>query len=118
MPHLLFKLNSVPEDEANEVRQVLDDAEIFFYETDSGRWGFGFSGMWTKDDSQLDEAKSLIQAYQIERYQEVTEKRLKLEESGQQISRINYFMTSPIKFSVLIIFASLLAYFTVIPFFN
>ena len=118
MPHLLFKLNSVPDDEALEVRQVLDEAEILFYETDSGRFGLGFSGIWTKDDSQLEQAKEIINAYQLQRYERVLLERQEVEDAGEQISRLDFFMRSPIKFSVLLIFAGLLAYFTVMPFFK
>ena len=33
MAKLLFKLNSVPDDEAEEIRALLAEAEINFYET-------------------------------------------------------------------------------------
>jgi len=118
MSHLVFKLNSVPEDEANEVRDLLDKHEIHFYETDSGRWGLGYAAIWMKNDEQLDKAKNLIQEYQVERYQKVNSEHKELEQSGEKISRISFFMHSPIKFTILLIFAGLLAYFTVIPFFK
>lgn len=117
MSHLVFKLNSVPDDEAEEVRQLLDTAEIPFYETDSGRWGLGFAALWMKEVEQLEHAKDLIQEYQMSRYQRVTEEHQKQEESGEKISRIAFFLTSPIRFSMLLVFAGLLAYFTVVPFF-
>jgi len=118
MSHLVFKLNSVPEDEANEVRDLLEENEIQFYETDSGRWGLGYAAIWMKDKEHLDKAKSLIQEYQVERYQRVKSEHQALEESGEKISRIDFFMNSPIKFTILLVFAGLLAYFTVIPFFK
>lgn len=118
MSYLVFKLNGVPEDEANDVRQLLDDAEIQFYETDSGRWGLGSAGIWMKDKEQLENAKSLIEDYQTERYQRVKSEHDALAESGEQISRLEFFLRSPIRFSILLIFAGLLAYFTVIPFFG
>ena len=118
MSYLVFKLNGVPEDEANDVRQLLDDAEIQFYETDSGRWGLGSAAIWMKDKEQLDNAKSLIDDYQTERYQRVKSEHDALAESGDRISRLEFFLSSPIRFSILLIFAGLLAYFTVIPFFG
>lgn len=118
MSHLVFKLNGVPDDEANEVRQLLVDAEINFYETDSGRWGLGYAAIWTKDKDSLNKAKELIQVYQLNRYNRVTEEHRTIEESGEKISRLTFFLTSPIRFSILIIFAGLLAYFTVMPFFH
>jgi len=118
MSHLLFKLNSVPDDEAEEIRQMLDSAEIPFYETDSGRWGLGFAAVWMKEPEQLEHAKNLIQEYQMSRYQRVTEEHKAQQASGERISRVEFFLTSPIKFSILLIFAGLLAYFTVVPFFK
>ncbi len=118
MSYLVFKLNSVPEGEADEIRQLLDTAEISFYETDSGRWGLGYAAIWMREDTQLESAKSLIKSYQNERYQRVKEEHEAIEESGDKISRLEYFFSSPIRYSLLIIFAGLLAYFTVIPFFK
>jgi len=118
MSLLIFKLNGVPDDEANEVRQLLDEAEINFYETDSGRWGLGYAAIWTKESEQQQQAKSLIEVYQSERSARVKSEHAALEESGQKISRFEYFMGSPIRFTILLIFAGLLAYFTVMPFFK
>ena len=118
MSHLIFKLNSVPDDEANDVRQLLDESEIAFYETDSGRWGLGYAAIWTKDKEVVELAKNLIEEYQMSRYQRVTEEHKKIEQAGEKISRLTFFLTSPIRFSLLIIFAGALAYFTVIPFFK
>ena len=118
MAHLVFKLNGVPDDEANDVRQLLDDAEIQFYETDSGRWGLGYAAIWMKDKEQLDSAKSLIDGYQTERFQRAKLELEALKQSGDRVSRLAFFLSSPIRFSLLLIFAGLLAYFTVIPFFG
>ncbi len=118
MSHLVFKLNGVPEDEANDVRQLLDDAEIQFYETDSGRWGLGYAAIWMREKEKLDSVKSLISDYQTERYQRVKSEHEALKQSGDQVSRLEFFLSSPIRFTVLLIFAGLLAYFTVMPFFG
>ncbi len=118
MSHLLFKLSGVPEDEAEDIRDLLESAEIEWYETDSGRWGLGYAAMWTREESKVERAKELIKAYQIERYQKAQSELEQLEQSGQKISRLEFFMQSPIKFTLLVIFAGLLGYFTVVPFFG
>ena len=117
MSRLIFKLNSVPEDEADEIRQLLENAEIPFYETDSGRWGLGFAAIWLKDKDLFESSKQIINDYQKERYQRVNDEHRAQEEAGEKISRIEFFKNAPIKFSLLIVFAVLLAYFTVAPFF-
>jgi hypothetical protein len=118
MSNLLFKLNGVPEDEAEDVRDILEEAEIEWYETDSGRWGLGYAAMWTRDKSKVERAKQLIQQYQIERYQRVKNELGSQELAGEKVSRLEFFMQSPIKFTLLVIFAGLLGYFTVVPFFG
>lgn len=69
MAILIFRLNNVPEDEANEVRERLDSAKIDYYETSAGKWGFSMAGIWLKDESQHDEASALLAAYAQEREQ-------------------------------------------------
>jgi Family of unknown function (DUF6164) len=118
MSNLLFKLNGVPEDEAEDIRDILESAEIEWYETDSGRWGLGYAAMWTREKEKVDQAKQLIKEYQTERYQNAQSELESLERTGEKISRLDFFMQSPIKFALLIIFAGLLGYFTVVPFFG
>ena len=118
MSHLVFKLNNVPDDESNEIRRLLDDLEIEYYETDTGRWGLGFAAIWLPKEDHLEKAKDAIEQYQKERCERVRSEHKALDDSGENITRFQYFMTSPIKFSILLIFAGALAYFTVLPFFK
>lgn len=69
MPVLLFKLNQVPLDEAEEVRALLSEQELPFYETPQGFWGFSLGGLWLADD-QLHlqaQAEEAIEKYQLQR---------------------------------------------------
>lgn len=63
MTHLLYRLNQLPEDEILDIRQLLEEAEIEFYETSSGNWGISLAAIWLPDDSQLDDAKGLLENY-------------------------------------------------------
>ena len=67
MPALLFRLRGVPEDEADDVRELLNRNGIEFYETPAGRWGISIPAIWLHDETQLEPAKSLIDQYQSER---------------------------------------------------
>jgi len=67
MAELLFKLHQVPEDEAEEVRQLLAQNAIATYETQAGFWGLGVSAIWLVDADQLASAKALLADYQAER---------------------------------------------------
>ncbi|WP_299774019.1 DUF6164 family protein [uncultured Pseudoteredinibacter sp.] len=63
MAHLLYRLNQLPEDEIIEIRQLLDDAGIEYYETSGGNWGISLAAIWLHDDSQLEEAKEHLEKY-------------------------------------------------------
>lgn len=67
MAELLFKLHNVPVDEIIQVRQRLEENDIDFYETDSGAFGVGVSAIWLSNNTQLEQAKLLLNEYQAER---------------------------------------------------
>jgi hypothetical protein len=69
MTHLLLNLRHVPDDEIEEVRALLEQHQINYYETAPNRWGISAGAIWIKDTSQLAEAKSLLKVYQDERRQ-------------------------------------------------
>jgi len=118
MSKLLFKLNQVPDDEALDIRQLLEENEIEFYETDCGRWGLGFAAIWLQQKKQFEQARRLIDQYQQDRSSSLRDNLQAEINQGRQISKLEAFKQTPIRSSVLIIFAGLLAYFTVIPFFS
>ncbi|MBS9403428.1 hypothetical protein KG088_07290 [Halomonas sp. TRM85114] len=64
MATLLFRLNNVPDEEADEVRALLDDHGFDTYETRAGFWGLGVAAIWLQDDKQLASARQVIDQYQ------------------------------------------------------
>lgn len=67
MAKLLLNLRNVPEDEADDVRAMLDEHRIAFYETKPSRWGISFGGIWVTEDADILEAKRLMAIYQQKR---------------------------------------------------
>ena len=67
MAHLLFKLKGVPETEADEVRALLTEHQIDFYETPPSIWGVSMEAIWLRDDEQLVTAQQLLHEYQQRR---------------------------------------------------
>lgn len=67
MAILLFRLRNVPEDEADEVRALLREHHIDFYETSAGNWQLSLPALWLPDDSRKAEAEALLAAYQQQR---------------------------------------------------
>lgn len=69
MTHLLINLRNVPDDEIEEVRALLDEHAIDYYETAPNRWGISSGAIWIRDTGQLAAAKGLMATYQSERRQ-------------------------------------------------
>jgi type II secretory pathway component PulK len=67
MPVRLYSLRHVPEDEVQELRELLDKNHIDFYESEPGNWGISAGALWLRTSDQLDEAKRLINDYQHQR---------------------------------------------------
>jgi len=117
MAKLLFKLNGVPDDEANEVREVLETNQVDFYETSAGMWGLSFAGIWLKDESQFDSARQLVDEYQQKRYENAVEKRRLAEENGESTPWLVSIFHHPLKITAVLFFVCLVLYLTVAPFF-
>ncbi len=63
----LFRLRHVPEDELEEIRALLLEHDVAFYETTAGGWGISEAAIWLHDPEQLESAKALLERYQQER---------------------------------------------------
>lgn len=114
MPVMLFRLNGVPEDEAREVRALLEAHAIDFYETDAGNWGVSMAAIWLRDDGRLDEAKALLADYQQERARRMREAYLV---SGE-VNWLSELLSRPLRLLVYLAIISLVVYLSVMPFFN
>ena len=71
MALLLFRLRHVPEDEADDVRALLHQNNIDFYETSAGNWGISMPAIWLHNDDDYGLAISLLGIYQQERAQRI-----------------------------------------------
>lgn len=67
MSKLLLNLRGVPDDEADDVRAMLDANGIAFYETRPGPWNISVGGIWVKENAAFAEAKRLMADYQAQR---------------------------------------------------
>lgn len=67
MSHLLLNLRHVPDDEARDVRALLDEHAIAYFETQPNRWGISAGAIWVSDESQAALARDLMADYQAQR---------------------------------------------------
>ncbi len=67
MPKLLLNLRNVPDDEADDVRAMLDTHRISFYETTPSFWGVSAGGIWVTEDADFADARRVMADYQQQR---------------------------------------------------
>ena len=67
MAKLLLNLRNVPDDEADDVRAMLDAHRIGFYETPPSGWGLFAGGIVGERNADSAEAKRLMADYQAQR---------------------------------------------------
>lgn len=67
MSNLLLNLRHVPDDEADDVRAMLDAHGIAFYETRPSAWGVSAGGIHVTEPSDMAEARRLMADYQERR---------------------------------------------------
>lgn len=116
MPVILFKLRNVPEDEAEEIRELLSRHNIEFYETPAGRWGVSMEAIWLKDESLLDNARRLIDEYQAQRYQRVRQEYRDLKEQGKVESFAQRLANRPAQIIFYVAIILTILYFVTMPF--
>jgi hypothetical protein len=97
MPEQLFPLRGVPDDEAEDIRALLADNNIEFYETSAGNWGTSLPAIWLRDDSQLERARTLIDAYQSKRTLQQREIYAQLKREGRHRTFWTLLRETPLK---------------------
>lgn len=118
MAIVLLNLRDVPEEEAQEVRELLTEHKILFYETPPSRWGISMGAIWLRDKRQEEEARQLIAQYQRKRRAKTRAHYERLKRAGNAETLLGNIRNRP--FKVLLYFAAavLILYFSIRPFFN
>ncbi|VAX11681.1 hypothetical protein MNBD_GAMMA26-53 [hydrothermal vent metagenome] len=118
MSALLFRLRNVPDDEADEVRELLTENGIIFYETSAGNWGISLPGIWVQDEAQLPRAKTLIETYQQERLIRVQDEYNQLSREGRARTIIGVMKSTPVRFVAYLAIIALILTISLKPFFD
>jgi len=71
MSRLLLNLRHVPDDEIDEVREMLDQNAVAYYQTQPSRWGMSYGGIWVGNDDDMPRARQLMAEYQGKRQSRV-----------------------------------------------
>jgi hypothetical protein len=116
MSVLLFRLNNVPDDEAEDIRRLLEEHGFETYETHAGFWRLGVAAIWLRHDEQKEAARAVIDRYQAERRQRLQQELADLAERGEQPTLWQRLLRHPVQ--VLLVALAVLAILalTLLPF--
>ena len=116
MAKLIFKLKSVPFDEADDIKNLLTENNIDFYETPPGNWEISMHALWLNDEDEYIQAKQLIDEYQLKRSQRIRlETQQKIDE-GEIETFLQRLLNRPVQFIIILAIILFILYFTIMPF--
>lgn len=116
MAKILFRLRHVPEDEANDVRQLLNQHAIDWYETSAGKFQISFPAIWVRDDADEPRARQLIDTYQQQRRREIRAEQAEREANGVADTFFNRAIANPLPVLGTLLFVALILYLSIKPF--
>ena len=116
MTKLLFRLGNVPDEEIEEVRELLEARGFDTFETRAGFWGLGVAAIWLRDESQFEAAREALDDYQQGLGERVRRERRDLAERGESPTLWKRLLHHPIR--TLLVTAAVVAILalTLLPF--
>ncbi|MBK5937519.1 MAG: DUF6164 family protein [Halorhodospira halophila] len=116
MAKLLLNLRGVPEDEADEVRGLLEQYHLDYYETPPNRWGITQGGIWLRDAEQYPQAKRLLDEYQRRRFERVRGEHEAMRRRGELETVTQRILREPLRFLIYFLLMAVILAFMTIPF--
>jgi len=116
MSALLFKLRNVPEDESDDIRELMKEHDIEIYETTAGNWGISMPAFWVQHDEDLTRAKALISEYQKQRALSARETYRQERASGSAPTIADRVREKPLATLGIILFCLFVVYVMLSPF--
>ncbi|MFQ5581765.1 MAG: DUF6164 family protein [Mariprofundaceae bacterium] len=113
---LLFKLRNVPDDEAGDIRELLSDHKIDFYETSAGGWGISMPAIWLHDETHLQQARSLLDAYQQQRQKSARQTYEQLRQKGEHRTIRHKVKEAPLLTIIYLAAVLIILYISLVPF--
>jgi hypothetical protein len=113
----LLNLRDVSSEEVEEIRALLAEHHIDYYETPPGKWGISPPALWLNDVSRLQETTDLLTAYQQERSQRIREEYERQKSLGQAETLSGRIRQNPLRFLFYLAIMLAVLYFSIKPFF-
>lgn len=118
MAVMVFRLNGVPDDEAEDIRQLMAEHQFDVYETQPGFFGIGLAAIWLKDEDQFSAVRAVIDEYQQQRSQRLSEEHKQMVVDGQAPTLLSRFRSAPITVVLYLIAAVIILALSIKPFFS
>lgn len=118
MSRLLLNLRHVPDDEADDVRTLLDEAGIEWYETPIGRWGIGLGGIWIRDREELPRARELLRDYDRERFERARADHAERARRGELETMVHRLIQDPVGVCLRLGAVAFILFLMLYPFFG
>lgn len=115
MSVLLFRLNNVPEAEANAVRELLEENGLDIYETSAGTFGISVAAIWLRDKQQLPRARQLLADFQAEHSEAVRQAYRDSLERGEAESFWMRLRSEPLKVILYLGAVLVILYISIVP---
>src|SRR5699024_4290491 len=103
MAALLMNLRHVPDEEAAEVRALLEAQGIMYYETPPSMWGISAGAIWLHDEDDRERARLLLKDYQSRRFDQQRAAWQQARERGDAPTFWQRFMAAPLRTSVFLL---------------
>ncbi len=116
MARLLFRLGNVPDEEAEEVRALLEAHGFDTYETRAGFWGLGVAAIWLHDETQLEAAREVLDAYQAGLAERMRRERDDLAERGEAPTLWTRLRHHPVRMLLVAAAVAVILALTLLPF--
>lgn len=116
MSVLIFRLNGVEDDEAADVRRLLDEQGLAYHETSGGFLGLGVAGLWLLDRDQQPAARAIIDRYQQERSARLAAEYAALRRAGKAETTLQRAARHPLRTLFYLAGAAAVLYLMLVPF--
>lgn len=116
MPTLVFRLRNVPDDEADDVRALMDENGFDWYETSAGNWGIAMPGIWLRNDKDHPKARQLIETYQQTRQSNMRASYHREINAGNVVTFTQRLKKHPLKVVGLVLFCLFIVFVSINPF--
>ncbi|MFG6665606.1 DUF6164 family protein [Halomonas sp. HNIBRBA4712] len=116
MAHLLFRLRHVTEEEAAEVRALLDEQGFDVYETQAGFFRLGVDAIWLADTRQREAAEAALDTYQQARLARERDAFEQARARGEAPTLWKRFLAHPVQVALTLVAVVVIALLTLLPF--